>query len=134
LCQNSTEKLVQTAIAAKQHAVAPYSNFHVGAAIQTTDGTIYSGCNIESSSYSLTICAERVALFKALSEGEKQLDIMAVIADGSDFCPPCGACRQLLMDFAPNLLILLVKNNGEIKKVQLRDLLPYAFSGKFLTP
>jgi len=130
--QGITADIIQAANVAKTRAIAPYSNFRVGAAIQTEDGKIYSGCNIEASSYSLTLCAERVALFKALSEGEKRLKSIAIVTDTALFCPPCGACRQVLMDFAPRLRVILVNSTGESKSFQLNELLPEAFTEAFL--
>jgi cytidine deaminase len=109
-------------------AIAPYSNFRVGAIIITKDGKQYTGHNIESSSYGLTICAERVALFKALSEGESEFENISILSDLDDFCPPCGACRQVLMDFAPNLEVILFNEKGQKKTYKLDDLLPDAFT------
>jgi|AFSR01.1.fsa_nt_gi cytidine deaminase len=125
--------LLEHATAAMQRAIAPYSSFRVGAALQTSEGKIYTGHNIESSSYSLTICAERVALFKALSEGERTFEAMAIVASSGEFCPPCGACRQVLMDFAPHLVIYLSNQHGQIKTFRLAELLPEAFSSETLS-
>ncbi len=122
--------LLEHATAAMQRAIAPYSSFRVGAALQTAEGKIYTGHNIESSSYSLTICAERVALFKALSEGERRFEAMAIVASSGEFCPPCGACRQVLMDFAPHLVIYLFNQHRQIKVFRLAELLPEAFSSE----
>lgn len=124
--------LLQRAEQAKTLAVAPYSNFPVGAALETESGKIYTGCNIEVSSYSLTICAERVALFKALSEGETVFRRLVVSADTNDFCPPCGACRQVLIEYAPELTIMLLNTGGETKKFTISELLPEAFNEDFL--
>jgi cytidine deaminase len=112
----------------RENAIAPYSKFRVGALLKSSSGKFYSGHNIESSSYGLTICAERVALFKALSEGERQFSEIHILADGDDFCPPCGACRQLLMDFTPDINILLYNKNGQSKHFKISDLLPQAFT------
>lgn len=118
--------LTQKARDARQFAQAKYSHFQVGAALLTEEGTIVSGCNVESSSYSLTICAERVALTKALSEGITKFKAIAIAAKDGDFCPPCGACRQLLYDYAPDLDIILTDGtNNKIYKI--KDLLPHAF-------
>ena len=125
-------QLVQAASAAKTRAMAPYSGFHVGAAIRTPQGRIYSGNNIEVSSYSLTICAERLALFKALSEGEQAFEAIAVATDSEAFCPPCGACRQVLMDFTPDITVILVNVQGQTRALPLRALLPEAFTSDFL--
>lgn len=120
--------LRRAAEAAMQNAIAPYSRFQVGAALKTKRGKIVSGHNIECSSYSLTLCAERVALFKALSEGEREFEAIAVVASSGEFCPPCGACRQVLMDFAPNLTVYLFNQKGEVKTLTLSELLPESFS------
>lgn len=125
-------ELLQAARSAQKKAVAPYSNFRVGAALQTTSGAIYTGCNIEVSSYSLTICAERVALFKALSEGVSDFKTLVVFTETDDFCPPCGACRQVLIDYAPGLSVVLLNAQGETKTTDLAHLLPDAFTPKFL--
>lgn len=119
-------KLIDAAREARRNAHAPYSNFTVGAALTTAEGDIYTGANVESSSFGLTICAERVALVKALSEGRNDLKAMAVVGPYDDFCPPCGACRQLLFDYAPELEIILTDGN-QIKRVSLKELLPFAF-------
>ena len=115
----------------RQAAIAPYSNFRVGAILTTRNGKQYTGHNIESSSYGLTICAERVALFKALSEGEHNFQQISILSDAKDFCPPCGACRQLLHDYAPQLQVLLW-NGKEIRTYNLADLLPDAFENSKL--
>jgi cytidine deaminase len=125
-------RLTAAATEAMNNAIAPYSQFHVGAAIATASGKIYSGHNIEVSSYSLTICAERVALFKALSEGERDFSAIAITASSGDYCPPCGACRQVLMDFAPNLRVVLSNARGRQKTFSLSSLLPESFSEKSL--
>ena len=103
-------ELIKCALAAQKKAFAPYSRFKVGAALVTNDNTVVTGCNVEASSYSLSICAERVALFKAISEGHKYFKAIAIVSDGDDHCPPCGACRQVLWDLAKD--IDLVKDWG----------------------
>lgn len=125
--------LLEYATDAMKRAIAPYSAFKVGAALQTKDGKIITGHNIETSSYSLTICAERVALFKALSEGEREFEAIAIVASSGDFCPPCGACRQTLVDFAPRLTVYLSNRRGEVKTFKLSDLLPESFSAANLS-
>ncbi len=125
-------ELIQEAIEAQKGAIATYSHFNVGAALLTKSGKVYKGINIESSSYSLTICAERVALFKALSEGERDFDSIAIVADADELCPPCGACRQVLWDFAPDLKVILANKKGDLKEYGLRELLPAAFDQNFL--
>lgn len=125
------DKLLEKAKEARELALAKYSNFKVGAAV-FAGGKVYTGSNIESSSYSLTICAERVALVKALSEGERKIDRIAVIADTEQAVSPCGACRQLLNDYAPEAEIILANLNGDVKTMKVKDLLPFAFSDKDL--
>jgi len=122
----TNEQLIETAKKYQNYSSAKYSNFKVGAALLDTNNNLYGGCNIESSSYSLTICAERVALTKALSEGINSFTKIAIVGPNDDFCPPCGACRQLLYDYAPNLEIILT-NNKDIKSIKLKELLPLAF-------
>ena len=126
------EELVNAAIRARETAIAPYSHFPVGAAIETTLGKIYSGCNIESSSYGLTLCAERVALFKALSEGERQFSAIAIATAVDRFCPPCGACRQVLWDFARDITVILLSLSRKIDIMKMSDLFPHAFDDGFL--
>jgi cytidine deaminase len=121
-----TKNLIEEARSVRSKAQAKYSGFKVGAALETAEGKIVSGCNVESSSYGLTICAERVALTKALSEGQTQFRRIAIVGPGDDFCPPCGACRQLLYDYAPKLQVILW-NGKESRTYNLADLLPDAF-------
>ncbi|MDE3057866.1 MAG: cytidine deaminase [Bacteroidota bacterium] len=116
--------LIQKAVSARSNAYAPYSNFHVGAALMTDDGEIFDGCNIENSSYSLTICAERAAVFKAVSAGKKKLRSLAVTSDDRGFITPCGACRQVLSEFSPALEIILVTSEGKKKVTTLDKLFP----------
>jgi len=124
--QKKTHPLVTAAVQARKHAQARYSHFEVGAALETKDGKVYSGCNVESSSYGLTICAERVALTKAISEGEREFTRIAIVGPDDEYCPPCGACRQLLFDYAPELEVI-TSNGSEIQSHPLKDLLPFAF-------
>jgi cytidine deaminase len=112
------------------NAHAPYSKFRVGSALLAKSGKIFTGCNIESSSYSLTICAERTAIFKAISEGERSFLAIAVVSDGHGYTPPCGACRQVLMDLAGNIDCIMVDSSNQIKVTKLKMLLPNAFSLK----
>jgi len=126
--------LLARARAAAKHAYAPYSEFPVGAAALASDGSIYTGCNIENASYGLTVCAERVAMFKALSDGHRHFTRMAVVADTQVPTSPCGACRQVLWEFGQNLEIVLA-NLTEVKgRHQMAELLPLPFSGRLLTP
>jgi cytidine deaminase len=122
----SLKKLIDAARIAGEKAYAPYSGFSVGAALESAQGEIITGCNVESSSYGLTICAERVALVKALSEGKPDLKAIAIVGPYDDFCPPCGACRQMLYDYAPDLVVVLTDGTS-IEQIQLKDLLPVAF-------
>ena len=127
-------KAVLTGVArrARTRAVAPYSNFKVGAAIETRAGRIYSGCNIENASYGLTLCAERVAVFKAVSEGEKTFSRIAVVADTGELTPPCGACRQILWEFCGDIEVVLANLRGKTRTVRLGSLLPEPFEDRFL--
>lgn len=116
----------------KKKALALYSKFHVSALLVTKDGKKFTGINIESSSYGLTICAERVALFKALSEGHRKFDKIYIMSDFSKPCPPCGACRQVLMDYAPDINVIMYSNAGDKKEMMLKELIPLAFHGQDL--
>ena len=126
------KELVEKAIEAKSNALPKYSNFYVGAALLTEDGKIYTGCNVESSSYSLTMCAERTAIFKAISEGERNFKAIAVAHDHDDFISPCGACRQVISDLCGDIDIILLKENGKTKVIKTSELLPLAFGDKYL--
>jgi len=127
----SNYELIRSAFEAQKWAYAPYSKFRVGAAIITNNGEIFTGCNVEASSYSLTICAERVALFKAISEGHRNFQAIAVVSDTCDYCPPCGACRQVLWDLAKDIDVIMAKNVQDYKVQKLSQLLPYAFDDSF---
>lgn len=120
-------ELLRKAFEARKNAYAPYSRFPVGAAILTKNGTIHTGCNIENSSFGLTICAERVALNKAVSEGERHFNAIAVIAGSKEPVSPCGACRQALFEFQPELVVVMSNLQFEKKIIKLSDLLPEAF-------
>lgn len=124
--------LVQKAIEAKQNAFAPYSNFRVGAALLTEDDQIISGCNVEISSYSLTICAERNAIFKAYSDGIRKFKAIAVAADTMDYISPCGACRQVISDLCGDIDVILINGINEMKILRTQQLLPFAFTDKEL--
>ncbi len=124
--------LVAAARKARLNAHADYSNFKVGAALETSDGTIVTGCNIENSTYGLTICAERVAMFKALSEGHQKFRRIAVAFDTHAPTPPCGACRQILWEFAGDIEIILATLRKERSHHQLKDLLPLPFDKSHL--
>jgi cytidine deaminase len=124
--------LIAAARRAREHAVAAFSRFRVGAALETADGAIVTGCNIENATYGLTICAERVAMFKALSEGHRAFTRIAVVADTEAPTPPCGACRQILWEFGGNLQVLLANMTEEKGTHQLEDLLPLPFDARLL--
>lgn len=124
--------LSKRALAARRFSYSPYSRFRVGAAVLTSEGKVFTGCNIENSSYGLTICAERNAIFKAISEGHKKFTALAIASDENGFTPPCGACRQVIIDLAGNIDIVLTKKNGEIDVLKMNDLLPHAFTKKNL--
>jgi len=124
--------LVKAAINAKRRAHAPYSRFRVGAALLGTSGRVYTGCNIELSTYPLTICAERTAIFKAVSEGERNFRAIAVVSDDPEYTPPCGACRQVLIELAGNIDFLMVDGSQRVKSVPLKALLPLAFTHRNL--
>jgi cytidine deaminase len=122
-----TDPLIEAARQARLRAFAPYSRFLVGAAWETETGEIISGCNVESASYGLTICAERVALVKAISEGKRGFRRVAVVTDVRQLTPPCGACRQLLWEFAPESTVILANLAGDQQSFPMRDLLPFGF-------
>ena len=128
----SDEQLIETATAARMRSVAPFSNFKVGAALQTKAGKVFTGCNIESASYGLTVCAERVAIWKALSEGEREFTDLVVVADTENLTPPCGTCRQIIWEFAKHAKIVLANLRGQREEVHIIDLLPRAFDARFL--
>ena len=119
--------LVAVATEARGRAFAPYSEFRVGAALLAEDGTVFTGCNVESASYGLTICAERVALVKGISEGRTRFTAVAVVADTERLTPPCGACRQLLWEFAPDATVTLANLTGLTAQYSMRELLPHGF-------
>ena len=121
------EELLGLAAKAKENSNATFSKFHVGAALMTVSGRVYTGCNIENYSLSLSVCAERVALYKALSEGEKEFVKIAVVSDDSNSCPPCGTCRQVLYEFAPRIQVLMRENESGVKVISISELLPYPF-------
>jgi cytidine deaminase len=126
--------LVGAARRAREHADAAFSHFKVGAALEAADGTVITGCNIENATYGLTICAERVAMFKALSEGHRAFSRIAVVANTEAPTPPCGACRQILWEFGGNLEITLANLTVETGKHRLKDLFPLPFDARLLTP
>jgi cytidine deaminase len=125
-------KLVAAARRARRHAHADYSGFKVGAALETATGIIITGCNVENATYGLTVCAERVAMFKALSDGHRKFRRVAVVADTEAPTPPCGACRQILWEFGGDLEVILANLKRETGRHQLKDLLPLPFDAQLL--
>jgi cytidine deaminase len=132
LSDTEEAQIDEAAKAARLQSVAPFSRFMVGAAVRAGSGKIYTGCNIESASYGLTVCAERVAIWKALSEGEREFIELAVIADTESLTPPCGTCRQIIWEFCKNATIKLMNLRGQVEVISIRDLLPRAFDARFL--
>lgn len=120
------KKLINMAIKARKNAYVPYSRFHVGAALITKSGKIYTGCNIESASYTPTNCAERTAIFKAVSEGHKDIETIVIIGD-SEFTYPCGVCRQVMREFNKNMHVIIAKDENNFKEYTLEELLPNSF-------
>ena len=120
-------ELIAAATSARELAFAPYSKFRVGAALRAADGTVFAGCNVESASYGLTMCAERVAIFKGVSEGHTRFTAVAVVTDVPALTPPCGACRQLLWEFAPEATVTLANTRGLTRTFTLLELLPFGF-------
>ena len=128
----SASELVKAARRARRNAHADYSHFKVGAALETADGTIITGCNIENATYGLTVCAERVAMWKALSEGHRKFRRIAVVADTNDPTPPCGPCRQILWEFGGDLEVLLANLRRQTGAYRLAELLPLPFDARLL--
>jgi len=124
----SYEKLFKEAKKAREKAYTPYSKFKVGAAVLTTDGKIFTGCNIENASFGLTVCAERVAILKAISEGSYKFEAMAIIGDTKRPCSPCGACRQVISEFGEDIKIAMSNLKGDVKIKKISELLPEAFN------
>jgi cytidine deaminase len=129
---NEHQALIKAAEQARTNAHAPFSNFRVGAALRAKSGRVYPGCNIESASYGLTCCAERVAIFKAVSEGERQFDSIAVVSDTEALTPPCGACRQIIWEFCGDVPVILANLKGRVEHEQAGKLLPRPFDSSFL--
>ena len=127
------QALVELAFTMLEKSYVPYSHFPVGAALEGTDGTVYTGCNVENAAYGSTLCAERTALVKAVSEGRTGgFTAIAIAGRGSDFCWPCGACRQMLYEFAPDLRVLCARGDGAFVETKLSQLLPHGFGPKSL--
>lgn len=132
MSEANEQEVIDAALAAREQSVAPFSNFLVGAAVRTDTGKVFTGCNIESASYGLTVCAERVAIWKALSEGERNFTNLAVAADTRTLTPPCGTCRQIIWEFAKHADIVMVNLHGDREAVHIENLLPRAFDARFL--
>lgn len=126
------DPLVEAALCARENAHAPFSRFKVGSAVEDENGIIYTGCNVENATFGLTICAERVAVFKAISEGARRFRRAVVAADTDVLTPPCGACRQILWEFCGDISLTLVNLDGATETLRLRDLLPRPFDDSFL--
>ena len=126
------EELISAARVARTHAMASFSGFQVGAALEVKDGPVVTGCNVENATLGLTLCAERVAMFKALSEGHRAFTRIAIVADTEEPTPPCGACRQVLWEFAGDLEVVLITRSGEVRVHRLKALLPLPFDGRLL--
>lgn len=127
------DPLIAAATGARENAHAPYSRFKVGAALEDREGRIHTGCNIENASYGLTLCAERVAVFKAISEGQKTFRRIAIVADTETLTPPCGACRQILWEFCGDVEIVLANPRGKTETFRLKELFPRAFDDTYLS-
>ena len=126
-------ELVELAFTMLERSYVPYSGFPVGAALECADGTVFTGCNVENAAYGSTICAERTALVKAVSEGHRDdWRRIAVVGNSADYCWPCGSCRQMLYEFAPDLTVLVARGDHEFVTLSLKDLLPHGFGPKSL--
>src|SRR5450631_3839265 len=126
------DRLVAAAMQVRNRAHAPFSKFRVGAAVEDSEGHIHTGCNVENATYGLTVCAERVAIFKAMSEGARRFVRVAVVADTETLTPPCGACRQILWEFCGDAEVILANLTGKIERYRMSALFPKPFDGKFL--
>ena len=126
------DALVEAALNVRENAHAPFSKFKVGAALEDVAGRVHTGCNVENATYGLTVCAERIAVFKAISEGAREFRRIAVAADTDVLTPPCGACRQILWEFCGDIEIILANPRGKTETLYLRDLFPRPFDASFL--
>jgi len=127
-----SDPLQAAALAVRENAHAPYSKFRVGAALEDVGGRVHTGCNVENATYGLTLCAERVAVFKAISEGAREFRRIAIAADTDTLTPPCGACRQILWEFCGDIEMVLLNPRGKSEALRLKDLFPRAFDASFL--
>jgi cytidine deaminase len=126
-------ELIETAKLAREQSFAPFSHFRVGAAAEAADGRVFTGCNIESASYGMTVCAERVAIWKAVSEGVREFGAhIAVVVDTERLTPPCGTCRQIIWEFCPAVTVILANLRGDVKTYAISELIPNAFDSKYL--
>ena len=130
--KHTEKELIDAATDVRERAFAPYSNFKVGAAVETENGDIYTGCNVESASYGLTVCAERVAIWKGISRGVTKFGRIAVVVDTEELTPPCGVCRQIIWEFCGDVPVILSNLDGKTETIQMSELLPRAFDSKFL--
>lgn len=130
--KHTEQELIDAATDVREKAYAPYSNFKVGAAVETEEGDIYTGCNVESASYGLTVCAERVAIWKGISRGVTKFGRIAVVCDTEELTPPCGVCRQIIWEFCGDVPVILSNLHGKSETIQMSELLPRAFDSKFL--
>ena len=130
--EHSEKELIEAATLVRENAYAPFSEFKVGAALETDEGEIIVGSNVESASYGLTVCAERVAVWNAISQGRRKIKRIAVVADTEDLTPPCGVCRQIIWEFGGDIPVIFANLTGKAETVQMKDLLPRAFDTKFL--
>ena len=130
--EHTETELVEAATRVRENAYAPFSEFKVGAALETDDGQIIVGSNVESASFGLTVCAERVAVWNAISQGKRKITRIVVVADTEDLTPPCGVCRQIIWEFGGDIPVVLANLKGKTETVQMKDLLPRAFDTKFL--
>ena len=124
----TNEELIKLAFKAKENSYAPYSNFHVGAALLCEDGSVFSGCNIENGSFGATNCAERTAIFKAVSEGKRNFKKIAIVSDSEDYTYPCGICRQVMSEFSKDFEVVMANNKGEYIVENLSEILPHMFT------
>ena len=132
MMDDKDEQLVEAARRVRENAYAPFSEFKVGSALETDDGEIIVGSNVESASYGLTVCAERVAVWNAISQGKRKIVKIAVVADTEELTPPCGVCRQIIWEFGGDIPVIFANLHGKVEMVQMKDLLPRAFDTKFL--
>ena len=120
------DELIASAVSSRERAYAPYSRFKVGAALLGVSGLVYTGCNMENAAYGPSMCAERTAIFKAVSEGEREFEAIAVVTENG--APPCGTCRQVMMEFAPDMIVIIANTEGNTRLTTVRDLLPDSFT------